>query len=402
MNIAQDFPILYQTVNNCRLIYLDSAATSQKPLAVIEAMNEFYSKYNSNVHRGIHTLGTLATEKYEGARSKVAKFIKAKTPAQIIFTSGSTAALNLVACSYGRNNLKPGDELLITIAEHHSNLIPWQQVAKITGATLKCLDLETDGSLSLEKARQAITTQTKILAVHHISNVLGTISPIKELAHLVHAVGGIIAVDAAQSAPHLPLDVNDLDVDFLFFSGHKMCGPTGTGVLYGKKDLLEKMEPEHFGGEMNNLVEFHNATWREIPWKFEAGTPNIAGVVGLGAAIDYLNSVGMQNIAEHNAALTDYALDALAHVPELKIYGPQKNRHGLVTFNLGKLHPHDVATFLDAEGIAIRAGQHCAQPLIKWLGASSTARASFYLYNNEADIEALTQGLKNTREYFSV
>jgi cysteine desulfurase / selenocysteine lyase len=394
------FPILSQEVNGKPLVYLDSAATSQKPLPVIEALDKYYREYNSNVHRGVHTLGTKATDAYEGAREKVRKFINAKSTEEIIFTRGTTTAINTVAASYGRANLREGDEIVITYMEHHSNIIPWQQVAKQTGATLKYIPLQEDGSISLEEVEKTVTPNTKIVSVMQVSNVLGAINPIKEIAKIAHKNGAIMVVDGAQSAPHMKIDVQDLDCDFFAFSGHKMCGPTGIGVLYGKKALLEKMEPVEFGGEMIDFVGLYESTWKELPWKFEGGTPIIAGAIGLGVAIDFLEQIGLDNIAAHEHKLAQYALEQMSTIEGLTIYGP-KERAGLVTFNIDDVHPHDVATVLDAEGIAVRAGHHCAQPLMKWLNVSATARASFYLYNTEEDIDKLVAALKKTKEYFS-
>ncbi|MBA4493600.1 cysteine desulfurase [Paenactinomyces guangxiensis] len=396
----KDFPILDQEVNGHPLVYLDSAATSQKPFQVIEAVEAYYKGYNSNVHRGVHTLGTKATDAYEGSREKVRRFIHAHSAKEIIFTRGTTTSINLVAQSYALPRLGKGDEIVLTPAEHHANLIPWQQVAKATGATLKYLPLQEDGSLDLEQVKKIITPQTKLVAIQHVSNVLGTVHPIKEIAEIVHRQGGVIVVDGAQSAPHLKVDVRDLNVDFYAFSGHKMCGPTGIGVLYGKEELLEAMEPVEFGGEMIDHVDLYEATWKELPWKFEGGTPIIAGAIGLGAAIDYLESVGMDSIEEHDRKLTRYAFEKLSKIEGVTIYGPKENRIGAVTFNLNDVHPHDVATVLDAEGIAVRAGHHCCQPLMRWLKVTATARASFYLYNDEADIDRLVKGLQKTKEYF--
>lgn len=397
--IRQYFPILDQNVNGQRLVYLDSAATSQKPVTVIEALDKYYREYNSNVHRGVHTLGTLATDAYEGAREKVKNFIHAKETAEVIFTRGTTTSLNFVAHGYARNAVKEGDEIVITYMEHHSNLIPWQQVAKVTGAKLVYLPLQEDGTISLEDVRQTINENTKIVAMTMVSNVLGTINPIKEVAKIAHEKGAIIVVDGAQSTPHMKVDVQDLDCDFYALSGHKMCGPTGIGVLYGKRALLEKMEPIEFGGEMIDFVDLYDSTWKELPWKFEGGTPTIAGAIGLGAAIDFLEEIGMDEIEKHEKQLAQYALERMKEVPGMTIYGPQ-DRGGLVTFNLEGVHPHDVATVLDQQGIAIRAGHHCAQPLMKWLNASSTARASFYLYNTEDEIDTLVKSLIQTKEYF--
>lgn len=401
--IRKLFPILDQEVNDHPLVYLDSAATSQKPVQVIETVANYYRQINSNVHRGVHTLGTKATDAYEGAREKVRKFLGAKSIEEIVFTRGTTASLNLVAASYGYENLHEGDEMVITYMEHHSNLIPWQQVAKRTGATLKYFPLQDDGTLSLEDVKATITPNTKLVAVTMVSNVLGTMNPIKDIAKIAHENGAVMVVDAAQGAPHMTIDVQDLDCDFLALSGHKMCGPTGIGVLYGKKQLLESMEPIEFGGEMIDFVGLYESTWKELPWKFEGGTPIIAGAIGLGAAIDFLQEIGLDNILAHEHALAAYAMEKMSTVEGLTIYGPKEanKRAGVITFNLSDVHPHDVATVLDAEGIAVRAGHHCAQPLMKWLNVSATARASFYLYNTEEDIDRLVEGLVKTKEYFS-
>ncbi|TDK62323.1 cysteine desulfurase [Bacillus salipaludis] len=402
-DIRKLFPILDQEVNGKPLVYLDSSATSQKPIQVIEAVEKYYREINSNVHRGVHTLGTRATDAYEGAREKVRKFINAKSTQEIIFTRGTTTSINTVAASYAAANLKEGDEIVITYMEHHSNIIPWQQVAKRTGAILKYIDLQEDGTISLDDVRAQVTPNTKVVSVMQVSNVLGSINPVKEIAKIAHENGAVMVVDGAQSAPHMKIDVQDLDCDFLAFSGHKMCAPTGIGVLYGKKELLENMEPIEFGGEMIDFVHLQESTWKELPWKFEGGTPIIAGAVGLGAAIDFLNEVGLDNITEYEHKLAAYALDKLSSVPGITIYGPHDpaKRAGLVTFNIDDVHPHDVATVLDAEGIAVRAGHHCAQPLMRWLKATATARASFYLYNTEEDIDKLVEGLVKTKEYFS-
>ncbi|MFS0775445.1 cysteine desulfurase [Neobacillus sp. 3P2-tot-E-2] len=402
-DIRRQFPILDQEVNGKPLVYLDSSATSQKPIQVIETVEKYYKEINSNVHRGVHTLGTRATDAYEGAREKVRKFINAKSTQEVIFTRGTTTSLNTVAASYAAANLNAGDEIVITYMEHHSNIIPWQQVAKRTGAVLKYIPLQEDGTISLEDVKATVTANTRVVSVMQVSNVLGVINPVKEIAKIAHENGAIMVVDGAQSAPHMKIDVQDLDCDFLAFSGHKMCAPTGIGVLYGKKHLLEKMEPIEFGGEMIDFVHLQESTWKELPWKFEAGTPIIAGAIGLGAAIDFLNEIGLDNIAEHEHKLAAYALEKMSSVPGMTIYGPldSAKRAGLVTFNISDVHPHDVATVLDAEGIAVRAGHHCAQPLMKWLKASATARASFYLYNTEDDIDKLVEGLVKTKEYFS-
>lgn len=400
--IVRDFPILEQKVNGKRLVYLDSAATSQKPRSVIDALSRYYNEYNSNVHRGVHTLGSLATDAYENARIKVAQFIHAKSEMQIVFTRGTTESLNMVAHGYARARLHAGDEIVITPMEHHSNLIPWQQVASVTGATLKYIPLQEDGTILLSDVEAAITDKTKIVSMVHVSNVLGTINPIKEVARIAHAHGAIMVVDGAQSVPHMPVDVQDLDCDFLAFSGHKMMGPTGIGVLYGKPDVLAQMEPVHFGGEMIDTVELYTSTWKEVPYRFEGGTPIIAGAVGLAVAIEYLEKIGMQAIHEEDYALTEYALQRLAELPEVTVYGPKSGteRGALVTFNLAGVHPHDLSTVLDSEGVAIRAGHHCAQPLMRELDVTATARASFYIYNTEDDIDALVSAIVRAKEFF--
>ncbi|MCK1994323.1 cysteine desulfurase [Peribacillus muralis] len=401
--IRKLFPILDQEVNGQPLVYLDSAATSQKPAVVIEAMEQYYRGYNSNVHRGVHTLGTKATDAYEGAREKVRKFINASSTEEIIFTRGTTTSLNTVARSYGGAHVKEGDEIVISYMEHHSNIIPWQQLAKEKGAVLKYIPLQEDGTISLDDVRATITDATKIVSIMQVSNVLGVINPVKEIAKIAHEHDAVMVVDGAQSSPHLKVDVRDLDCDFFAFSGHKMVGPTGIGVLYGKKNLLEKMEPIEFGGEMIDFVGLQESTWKELPWKFEGGTPIIAGAIGLGAAIDFLEEIGLDHIERHEHKLASYAIEKMSAVEGLTIYGPKdgEKRAGVVTFNINDVHPHDVATVLDADGIAVRAGHHCAQPLMKWLDVSSTARASFYLYNTEEDIDKLVSGLVKTKEYFS-
>ncbi|EAC2858042.1 cysteine desulfurase [Listeria monocytogenes] len=402
--IRADFPILAQEINEKPLAYLDNAATSQKPKQVIEALTHYYEFDNANVHRGVHTLAARATDAYESARSKVAKFIHAREVAEIIFTRGTTSAINLVADSYAEANIEAGDEIVISYLEHHSNLIPWQQLAKRKGAVLKYIELEEDGTISVEQAKKTIGEKTKIVALAHVSNVLGTITPIKEIAAIAHQFGAVILVDGAQAVPHMEVDVVDLDADFYAFSGHKMMAPTGIGALYGKRELLDAMEPTEFGGEMIDFVELYDSTWKELPWKFEAGTPIIGGAIALGAAIDYLAEVGLENIHAHEQALASYAMEEMSKIEGITIYGPKdaSKRCGLVTFNLEGAHPHDIATILDEDGVAIRAGHHCAQPLMKWLDVSSTARASFYIYNTKEEIDALIDGLKLTKEYFGL
>ncbi|QHW37775.1 cysteine desulfurase [Staphylococcus ursi] len=400
--IIKDFPILEQQVNGKRLAYLDSTATSQKPKQVIDALTDYYERYNSNVHRGVHTLGSLATDGYEGARETVRRFIHAKYFEEIIFTRGTTAAINMIAHSYGDANIGEGDEIVVTQMEHHANLVPWQQLAKRKGATLKFIPMTADGTITLEAVRETISERTKILAIAHVSNVLGTINDIKAIAEIAHEHGAIISVDGAQSVPHMKVDVQDLNVDFYSFSGHKMLGPTGIGVLYGKREHLNQMEPTEFGGDMIDFVDLYDSTWADLPTKFEAGTPLIAQAIGLQAAIEYIESIGFDAIHEHEQALTTYAYEQMSQIEGIDIYGPSKDkRAGIITFNLKDVHPHDVATALDTEGVAVRAGHHCAQPLMKWLNVSSTARASFYIYNTKEDIDQLVEGLKQTKEFFS-
>lgn len=399
-SVREQFPILHQEINGHPLVYLDNAATSQKPQVVIDAVKRYYEWENANVHRGVHTLGSRATDAYEGAREKVARFINAESSEQIIFTRGTTTALNLVASSYARSVCGPGDEIVLTEMEHHSNLIPWQQVALATGAMLKYIPLQPDGTIRVEDVEQLVTERTKVVAIAYVSNVMGVVHPIQEIANIAHRHGAVIVVDGAQSTPHMKVDVQDLDCDFYALSGHKMCAPTGIGALYGKKALLEAMDPIEFGGEMINDVGLYESNWKELPWKFEGGTPIIAGAVGLGAAIDFLESIGMDAIEAHETQLAAYAMNRMSEIEGLTIYGPRERKVGLVTFNLGDVHPHDVATVLDAQGIAIRAGHHCCQPLMRWLKVSSTARASFYLYNTEEDVDRLVSALIQTKEYF--
>ncbi|TDM20731.1 cysteine desulfurase [Macrococcoides canis] len=400
--IRKDFPILSEVVNDRKLIYLDSSATSQKPQSVIDKTVEYYTHMNANVHRGVHTLGTRATDGYEGARETVRNFINAQYFEEIIFTRGTTTALNLVAYSFGDRVVEAGDEILITEMEHHANLVPWQQLAKRKDAVLKYIPLNEDGTISIDAVKNALTDKTKIVSMAHVSNVLGTINDIQSITELVHEHGAYMVVDGAQSVPHMKVDVQALGCDFFAFSGHKMCGPTGIGVLYGKKALLDKMEPIEFGGDMIDFVGLQDSTWTELPTKFEAGTPLIAEAVGLAEAIKYLESIGLDNILEYEHELTAYAYEQMSAIEGLEIYGPTADkRAGLITFNLEGVHPHDLATALDSHGIAIRAGHHCAQPLMKWLGQSSTARASFYIYNTKEEIDQLVTSLKETKEFFS-
>ena len=400
--IRQDFPILGEQVNGKDLIYLDTSATSQTPLKVIEAMNDYYREYNSNVHRGVHTLGTKATDAYEKARMKVRSFINAKRFEEIVYTRGTTAAINLVARSFGDLIIESGDEIVVNEMEHHANIVPWQQLAKRKGAELVFIPLEEDGTIALDSVKAAMSDKTKIVAITHVSNVLGTINDIKSIAEIAHAHDAYISVDGAQAVPHMAVDVQDLDVDFYAFSGHKMLGPTGIGILYGKAELLDKMEPIEYGGDMIDYVYKTESTWTDLPVKFEAGTPMIAEAVGLNAAIDYINELGIDNIYQHEKELVAYAYDKMSAIEGIEIYGPGKDeRAGLITFNLKGVHPHDLATALDSEGIAVRAGHHCAQPLMKWCKASSTARASFYIYNTIEEIDQFIESLEKTKEFFS-
>ncbi|HFU4087170.1 TPA: cysteine desulfurase [Streptococcus suis] len=400
-SICKDFPILDQFVNDEPLVYLDNAATTQKPQQVLDVLADYYQQDNANVHRGVHTLSERATARYEAARQTVADFIHAKSSKEILFTRGTTTSLNWVA-QFAREILQPDDEVIISVQEHHSNIIPWQQACQQTGAQLRYVYLR-DGEIDVDHLKSLLSSKTKFVSIAHISNVLGAIVPIKQIATLVHEVGAYLVVDGAQSTPHIAIDVQELDVDFFAFSGHKMLGPTGIGVLYGKEEILNQMSPVEFGGEMIDFVYEQSATWKELPWKFEAGTPNIAGAIGLAAAIDYLNQIGMDKVREHEEELITYLWPKLKAIPGLTIYGSQDvaKRTGLVAFNLDQLHPHDVATALDYEGVAVRAGHHCAQPLLKYLQVPATVRASFYIYNTKADCDKLVEALIKTKEFFN-
>lgn len=402
--LRADFPLLDQQVNDEPLVYLDNAATAQRPTPVLKRVLDFYQTDNANVHRGVHTLAERATADYEAARDKVQKFIHANKREEVIFTKGCTDSLNLVAATYGEQNIQAGDEIVISIMEHHSNLIPWQQLAIKKGATLKYIGLTKEGELDMADAAAKVTDRTKIVAVTHASNVMGTVTPLKQLAKLAHEHGAIIVGDGAQAVPHMKVDVTDLDVDFYTFSGHKMMSPTGIGVLYGKQALLEAMPPYQYGGEMIGSVTEQESTWAALPYKFEAGTQNIAGAVGLGAAIDYLTAIGMDRIEAHERELVQTVLPQLLAIEGLTVYGPtDPAKHtGVISFNLGHLHPHDLATALDMEGVAVRAGHHCAQPLMNYLGLEASARASFYLYNTAADAEKLVSALKEAKEFFRI
>ena len=400
--IKNEFPVLNQIVNDEPLVYLDNAATTQKPLSVLSAIKDYYENDNANVHRGVHTLAERATEKYEAAREKVRAFINAKSTKEVLFTRGTTTSINWVA-QFAGQILKADDEIVISIMEHHSNIVPWQEVAKKTGAILKFVYLK-EGELDMEDLRQKVTAQTKFVSIAHVSNVLGTINPIEEISKIAHEQGAYLVVDGAQSTPHMALDLQKMDVDFFAFSGHKMMGPTGIGVLYGKEELLNQFEPIEFGGEMIDFVYESHSTWTELPWKFEAGTPNIAGAIALGAAIDYIQELGIDQIHQHEDELIDYVMPKLQNIEGLTIYGPKDNkkRSGVIAFNIEGLHPHDVATALDMEGVAVRAGHHCAQPLLNYLDTSATARASFYIYNTKADCDKLVEALQKTKEFFKL
>ena len=394
-DIKKDFPI-YQDPD---LVFLDNASTTHKPQAVLDAVNSLYSNANANVHRALYDLGSKATERFESARNKISKFINSNQTKEIVFTSGATESINLLAHSIG-GTLLPEDEILLTEMEHHSNIVPWQLAAKRTGAIIKYIPLTDKGDLDLSNPNQYFNSNTKIVSITHISNVLGKINPIKNLAKLAHNNGALLIVDGAQGAPHLKIDIQDLECDFYVFSGHKMLGPTGIGVLWGKLDLLNKMEPFMGGGEMIDTVTMESSSWNDVPYKFEAGTPNFAQAVGLGAAIDYLERIGMDEIRKHEHKLTNYAFERLVAINGLNIHGSLNNRAGVISFNLDGIHPQDVAQFLNEDNIAIRVGHHCAQPLLSKLGETSTARISFYIYNDETDIDKFCDSILNIREIF--
>ena len=402
-DIRKDFPILSRQVHGKPLVYLDSTASSQKPSAVIEAMSTYYETTHANVHRGVYEISEEATAMMEKARVKVARFINVRQSKQIIFTRNTTESINLVAYSWGNKNISAGDLIVLTEMEHHSNLIPWQLLAQRTGARLEFVPIITDGLLDLDVYEQLLRQQPKLVAFTHMSNVLGTINPVQQMTAQAHAAGATVLLDGAQSVPHMPVDVQALDVDFLCFSAHKMLGPTGIGVLYGKRGILEDMPPFMGGGEMIRKVGLRESTWNDLPWKFEAGTPAIAEAIGLGVAVDYLNELGMENVRRHEQEITTYAMTQLQAVPGLTIYGPAASeRGGVISFTLGDIHPHDLASILDQEvGVAIRAGHHCAQPLVERLGLAATARASFYVYTLPEDIDVLVQGLHKALQIFN-
>lgn len=400
--LREDFPILRREVNGKPLVYFDNAASSQKPRQVIEAMTEYYFNHHANVHRGAHTLSVEATEMYEGVRRKVARFLGAADPASVIFTRNTTEAMNLVAHSWARSVLKPGDEIVVTAAEHHANLVPWHLLAAERGVVVRGVGLRPDHRVDLDELEEVVGERTRLVSTWHMSNVLGAINPIARIAELAHRVGALLLVDGAQAAPHLPVDVEALGVDFYAISGHKMCGPTGAGALWARPEILREMPPFLGGGEMIRKVFLDSSTYADIPMRFEAGTPNIAEVIGLGAAVDYLETIGLDAIFEHDQALVRYALERLQPLQGVTLYGPEgDDRGGILAFNIDGIHSHDVATALDQEGIAVRAGHHCAQPLMRTLNAQAMARASFYFYNTEGEIDRLVDAVVKAREFFA-
>ena len=399
-SIRKDFPILQRKVHNKPLIYFDNAATSQKPRQVMQAITDYYSGYNANIHRSIHELGEEATEKYEESRKKVGDFINANLPEEIIFTKNSTESLNLLAYSL-TSNLKKGDEIVISQLEHHSNFVPWQQLAKQRGLKLKFIGINKDAELDKESIRKNITKNTKIVSIGHVSNAIGTINPVGEITKIAHENGALMVIDGSQAVPHMPIDVQNLNADFYVFTGHKMLGPTGIGVLFGKKDLLDAMQPFLYGGEMINEVKFDDTTFNKLPWKFEAGTMNIAEAIGLGAAIDYLKKIGMENIQSHDKELTNYATEQIKNIDGITVYGPAE-RGPILSFNVKGVHAHDVSQILDSEGIAIRSGHHCCMPLMSVMGLQATARASFYLYNTEKEVDKFIEALGKVKKVFRI
>ena len=398
--VRADFPILQETIHGKPLVYLDNAATTQKPVQVISAVDEYYRHYNSNIHRGVHTLSEKATAAYESARKKIQAFIHAASIKEIIFTRGATEAINLVAQSYGRSTLKPGDEIIISEMEHHSNIVPWQLLCEQTGAVLKIIPINDDGELIMEAYEKLLNTKTRIVSIVHISNALGTITPVKKIIDMAHAHNAVVLVDGAQAVAHTPVDVQALDCDFYVFSGHKLFGPTGTGVLYGKQSLLEQMPPYQGGGDMIKMVTFKKTTYNDLPHKFEAGTPHIAGFIGLGAALDYVTNIGLDNISAWETDLLHYATEAVSSIKELKLIGTAKHKTSILSFALGHIHPHDIGTILDHEGIAIRAGHHCAMPVMEHFKIPATARASFAFYNTRAEVDQLVLGIHKSLEIF--
>ncbi len=403
-HVKADFPVLQLTTHDKRMVYLDSAASSQKPLVVIDSLADFYRTSNANIHRGVYELSERATAAYDDARAKVARLINARSARECIFVRNTTEAINLVASSWGRANLNPGDEVVLTILEHHSNIVPWQIIAQERGASLKFIDIDETGRLMLDQLDEYLASgKVKLVAVTHVANALGTINPVKEIVAKAHAAGALALVDGAQSVPHMPVDVQAIDPDFLAFSGHKMLGPMGIGVLYGRREILEAMPPYMGGGDMIRTVEMQRSTYADLPEKFEAGTPSVADAVGLGAAIDYLQSVGMAEVRQHEKDIVRYALASLHEVPDVRLFGPEgDDRAAVISFAVGDVHPHDIASILDGEGIAVRAGHHCAQPLMDRLDVVATTRASFYLYNDEADVDRLIGGIMTVRQVFGL
>ncbi len=403
LRIREDFPVLKRQVNGKPLVYFDNAATSQKPKAVIEATDRYYREYNANIHRGIHKLAEEATLAHEEAREKVAKFINAKHTEEIVFTRNATEAINLVACAWGRANVGKGDKIVLTIMEHHSDIVPWQLLAQEKGAQIEYVKIDDEGMLRQDEVLEIIDEKTKIVCMTQASNVLGTVNPVKDIGRVAHRYGAMFLVDAAQSVPHMRVDVRDIDCDFFAFSGHKMMGPTGIGVLCGKSEHLQNMPPFLGGGEMIREVHTTGASWKDIPYKYEAGTPNIVGAIGLGAAVDYLRKIGMENVRDHERAITSYAMKRMGDVKGLVMYGPRDVTHrvGVVSFNLGDIHAHDLASILDEEGVAIRSGHHCAQPLMEFLNVPATSRASFYIYNTKEEVDVFINALEKARKLFA-
>lgn len=402
-NLRDDFPILKRKIRENPLIYFDNAATTQKPNSVIEAIKNFYENTNSNIHRGVHTLSYESTILYEEAHKSVAEFIGAESWKNIVFTRNATESINLVAHGWGLQNLKENDEVIISLMEHHSNIVPWQMLRDLKGIKLKFLDVDDEGNLKMDELPKLINERTKLVGITHASNVLGVVNPIREIIDEAKKVGALVLIDAAQSVPHLEVDVKELGCDFLVASGHKMLGPTGIGFLYSSEELLEKMEPFNYGGDMIEKVTVEKSTWNELPWKFEAGTPNIAGGIGLSSAVDYLKNVTMEKVAEHERDITRYALSRFSELPIVDIYGPKEGeRIGVITFNLPGVHPHDVAWVLDEEGIAVRSGHHCAQPLMRRLGIENAIRASFYLYNSKSEVDKMIEAIKKAIKIFKI
>ena len=399
--VREDFPILKELIHGKPLVYLDNAATSQKPWSVINAERDYYTHLNANIHRGVHDLSQRATDAYEGARGKIRQFINARKNEEVIFVRGTTEAINLVASSYGRSKLKAGDEVIVSEMEHHSNIVPWQMVCDATGAVLRVIPISDAGELDMDAYAKLLNERTKIVAITHVANALGSITPLKKITQMAHAVGAIVLVDGAQAAPHLKIDVQDLDADFYALSGHKIYGPTGVGILYGKEALLDAMPPYQGGGDMIRTVSFKKTTYNTLPYKFEAGTPFISGGIGLGAAIDYVNDLGLAAIAAHEHELLLNATEQAASIPGLKIIGTAREKASVFSFTLGRIHPHDIGTILDHEGIAIRTGHHCAMPVMERLGIPATARASFALYNTHAEVDALFNGIRKVQKVFA-